>query len=212
MSPTDYLANSILWLPQNMALFFGILFASYIMAGPPPKVYLPERVGAWRYGIVVLALLFICIIAWATLFTSWAMSIVTALLLSVVFFSVAHLIRKPALRAKWFYRSPWPFFVCIAVGFYFVNGEREATLDVQRYGVVYEVKLKGVEGGKRIILMRSLEKGILVHDIVGSRIEFIKWETIELISVRDYGLDKPEGPACQVFAVGCRFEVAPERS
>jgi len=65
----------------------------------------------------------------------------------------------------------------------FFIAKREAEANLRAFAPVYRVvsKEEGVPV-RHIVLLRTLEKGMIVHDPVDQRVEFIRWETIAGLS------------------------------
>jgi hypothetical protein len=189
-TPYDHLANSIEWLPYSLA-YIGFSFALILgLMRLVHKDELPdypsgfqERISKKRlkWPLTLQLLLNISILAFTLLFTSdiGAVTIATlgsgALLAIVMWFSQFTTIFRREEYAT--ILAILPAFVAIA----FVTGAVEAEIALKSTGNVYRLEVKN-SAPVTLILLRSLDKGVLVWDRAANQTSLIRWEQIDRIS------------------------------
>jgi hypothetical protein len=84
----------------------------------------------------------------------------------------------------------------------FIVGQMKGTTALTTVDDPFKIKIKGGEDRQRILL-RNLDKGLLVRSPAHERIEFIRWDQIEEITKASPAV-RLESYSCRFFAVWCR--------
>ena len=71
---------------------------------------------------------------------------------------------------------------------------------------VYDVILKD-GGDKHFDVMRNLVRGIIVHDVLSSKVSFYEWKNIQTLSRRDYARPR-ESFGCVLLGWYCRETIS----
>jgi hypothetical protein len=96
--------------------------------------------------------------------------------------------------------------VPVAMAALFAYGYTNGASDLRRTASVYSIQLKHGDPLHRLIL-RNVEKGLLVRDIVKNEVEFIRWDEVSRVGkITPDHASKPI--VCKLFGWRCDF-VAP---
>ena len=93
----------------------------------------------------------------------------------------------------------------------FTWGVMEGVLDsvgsITTGSSVHRLQLRGDSTEKQILLLRIFEKGLLIRNSSNDRIEFIRWDQVEVLSRRASSGLQPVG--CSWLGLFCRAAVTP---
>lgn len=188
LTTTDYVANAIVALPSIVVMLF-IFWESE-----------PSERTRWRYGLPLTILLFLLSVG-AVGFLFYTGTIFAWLGMAFMFLPLWQM----GLHAHGGPASPVLFSVVRAVPPLLVGalaiGWWQGTLALAEVGDVYTVAFKhdGVE--RRVNLLRSLEKGVIVRDVLAQRVIFYRWDDVSSLS-RPASV-APSPPACSLFGWNC---------
>jgi hypothetical protein len=214
VSATDYLANSILWLPQTLLIVGGGLVSGYIVGGwlgssgaefsvvaPPHK----HREADKAVGFLL---------SWTALVFQ---SLLVGLLVGIALISalVDPLIGMPLIlmfvlpMGTRTYISRWPGTLSgtaifgivtgpLMLGAAFAFGVVEGRLDLKGTKDLVRIERKDAAVGNEVQLLRSFDRGILVHKVIDGRVEFIRWDEVRAMSIAREA-PKEWWPACLIF-------------
>jgi hypothetical protein len=191
VSATDYLSNSILWLPQTLALL-GVAYATaYALAwfAPPPT---PPRVWVQQFLFISAPLL---------------VSVVEPLvgipffLAGVVFVGAGvYLRRQPETFSS---TSIWVALgVPLVLSSAFALGVIEAQDDLRgTTDRLFRIEDKDSKVSDDVNLLRSFDRGILVNNATEKRVEFIRWDEVRAMSIAMEAPKRPRErwPMCFIF-------------
>ena len=195
VSATDYLANSILWLPQMLALLGASYIATYAITKISPR---NEHQPANR----VLLLLFGFAAALAVSMIEPQQG-VPFLLVIVVWAGVEVFFRwRPELRETVSMTIRYiivgvPLVFAAAFGF----GSIEAQGDLRDTKGLFRIERKEAHVEVEVNLLRSFDRGILVNNVLEKRVEFIRWDEVRAMSIAREALKEPKErwPVCLIF-------------
>ena len=77
----------------------------------------------------------------------------------------------------------------------FIWGSVNASSDLTRTDNAYNFRFAGESADHSAIFLRNFDKGVLLRDPVGNKIEFHRWDNIVTIS----------GPVTKTTSIGCRL-------
>ena len=201
LSTSDYLGNAILWLPLGLGFAYLWIDFGLLREKTSAEKTNWKKWSSWILPAIVIGNFTVNFLLPFTFFTP--------IMLLVVFVYVWHLIWQfylpsvgqddpdlaKLVRAMVRLGPP----VMLAM---FVHGWWSADFDVKRFDDPYIFKIRDETEEKSRIFLRSLDKGVLLNNPIAKRVEFYRWEQIELIG-KPKG-NEPRGLACYFFRVGCR--------
>jgi hypothetical protein len=215
-TPYDHLANSIEWLPYSL-VFIGLTFAAN-----SGLIRLLQKEGDFQeYPSGVsernakrkmkwpsrLFLFFNVVPAIITLFVLPTNAEVVVGLASVLYICAVWFVLHYTSLVR---RTEYATFLAISPTFVtlaFLSGATEADIALNSTLNVYRVEVKG-STPVTLILLRSLDKGVLVWDRADNRATLIRWEQIDRIS-HFVSTDLSSRPLFCKFAKTLCFEKEP---
>jgi hypothetical protein len=191
VSASDYLANSILWLPRTLFIVGGGLGsgAALSIIAPPRK----HRVAGSVAKVIIFGIV---------------------LYLSVVdpLFGIPIGLVVVLLRGATAYMRRWPetfsrttrsviLAVPLVLAGAFSLGVGEGQIDLLGTKDLFRIELKEAGASKEVQLLRSFDRGILVHNVTEGRVEFIRWDEVRGMSVASETPKEPKErwPVCLIF-------------
>lgn len=197
VSTTDYFGNAVLWLPWMAIILYGWLDWGVLFG---QKVFRPLTFKK-KGDVIFIVSVFVMIIGslfyfgqllpyvWASpLLFLWLMYGANILPFANTDVEIFVFVRRALLIA------PAVMITLLAWGY--MDGDA----DLVKIRDPYRIEFKGGRATIRVIL-RSLDKGLLVRDVVTDRIEFLRWD--EITNVSRLGLREKTPLSCRWFGVNC---------
>jgi hypothetical protein len=182
MTALDYLRNAVLWLPIATVCLLLYIFCAVVLVRFGLKYLDEKRYGAFRNIVRYTGLTLGSFIAasWLWDFVEGAPSvyIVWSLLIIVscfVLFQSHTLIGASSLLALTL------LLIVSAVGAAVATASLN-DFDLARYEV--SVTEHGDRISQRVVILKSLEKGVLLFAPATQKVMFYRWETVDLIAIR----------------------------
>jgi hypothetical protein len=195
-TPYDFVANSIAWLPESLAIIglyaviSNIVFARLVRrrVSTPNAGSLAERRREIRKSFRALVVMrwtsligaiSVAALAYVLRFPGGVLFGCGAFALLYIFFAMPVLLsrRFKEISGEWrFVLFSMPFVVYLA----FISGTAEAIVAISNFANVYSIAKK--DGSKlQILLLRNLDKGALVYDLAAQQALFIRWDDLTTI-------------------------------
>lgn len=204
VTPSDYFANAILWLPITLILIY--IWINWQELKAPP---LPNRTSwkSWIFPSVVLVLIPLLWFFFGTMIFPHPILLsgiyLWAILLRYIF--PVNDSDTAALFAT--LRRIVQFAIPIAAAT-FVFGFIDGNNDLRSYRNPYIFHMKDDNQDELRIVLRNFDKGVLVRDPVKGRVEFIRWENV--ISIGRIAVATQNVPlSCYWLGLGCGEVVTP---
>jgi hypothetical protein len=191
VSATDYLSNSILWLPQTLALSGGAWASAYAMAKiAPPDEY--RTTATFSKYFVFGAALFFSVV-------EPLIGIPIFLVAVVIELTHAYLRRWPKAFSNTMRQVVLTIALILAGTF--VSGALQGKDDLRGTDDLFRMERKEAPVSKDAQLLRSFDRGILVRNVIEGRVEFIRWDELRAMSVARQAPKEPKEtwPVCLMF-------------
>lgn len=192
----DYFANALIWLPSTVGIltYIQILDQTVERANDGSA-----KVSKWFYAHFVPGVL---LLITGFLFTADPILNIMLVLGYAAFWMLAKIIPLQKVDGRlWLYKTILctPMVLLLSYGY----GASSAYSDLRKTSDVYNLSTKDKPDVKRqLIMLRSFEKGILLHDRLADRLEFVRWDNVASLSkfaTSNLGV----GYSCTWFGVLC---------
>jgi hypothetical protein len=193
VSATDYLANSILWLPQMLALLGGGYIGAYGLTRISPR---NERQQGGRVLQFVITFAATFVVSLADPLVGVPFLLVWAVFLGTeVYFRWRPELRNTLSMTMRHVMVGLPLVPAAAFGL----GALEAQGDLRSTKDLFRIERKDAQ--VEVNLLRSFDRGILVSNITEKRIEFMRWDEVRTMSIAREALKEPKErwPVCLIF-------------
>ena len=196
LSTTDYFSNAILWVPVMIIGMYGYLDWDVLLG---KRRYEIGR--GWWNAIFFLSMFGSPVIAFFFYDHVWVFTFI----LPAIYLWVAYIVGKlPYANAesegqRIMHRAMVIAPVVALVSFGYGVGQGQSALET--FSEPYQLELKQGIKINRIIL-RTFDKGVLVHDPSESRVEFIKWDELQRLSHFSVPENKVP-PSCSLLGINC---------
>lgn len=184
-TPTDYLANSLFWLPAYAAAYLLVLFVSFTIT---PLIFGAKgedggfvrrkslrKFLPWRFFLVATP---------GLIFIAASLDSIAPLLLliPVALTDISHgAYKNQTISAVGFGAAAATNLLLLCTGFFFIFAQLEADFDLRSYSPVYRIELKS-GGLKHAVVLRNMERGILLHHPAEKRVEFVRWDDVRALA------------------------------
>jgi hypothetical protein len=196
LSTTDYFSNAILWVPFMTLVMYGYLDWDVLLG---KRRYEIGR--GWGNAIFFLSMFGSPVVAFFFYDHIWVFTFI----LPVVWLWVAYIAGKlpyadtDSEMQRLIHRAMVIAPVVALVSFGLGVGQGQTALET--FAEPDQLELK--QGAKiNRILLRTVDKGVLVRDPSESRVEFIKWDEIQKLS-RFVVPEHNAPPSCDLFGINC---------
>lgn len=217
MTTSDYFSSAFTWLPETMYFAFiaGVVTTAFHM----PRLNRMYRhpgasTPAWeltlaytsRFTVIGAALVTMFgppgiflneypVLVWLTVYV-WA--------IVWVYLSNRLAILEGLPRAFWVLMLIGPVLITNS----YLSGVREAYIAFMGYPNAYTLEETKANAGRNVIVLRNLDKGLLVRDPVSTRTEFIKWDQVAKLA-KVGGGPRAWPLSCEFFGLFCGKEPSP---
>jgi hypothetical protein len=187
MNATDYLFSALYWLPPAIAISLISIFLSELPnlltdASPPPSRSSKGMIATF----VLLLFLFIVTIVGLDIYNgAWIIYAGLLILFAFIFVVVREVTRGRITVSMPIFATC--FVLILGLTWSIQSGVTDGRAALTKTSGVYIVRLKDEpnDNERHLVLLRNLNTGILVRDVLVRRILYYKWDQIVYLGRRD---------------------------
>jgi hypothetical protein len=210
LTPTDYLANGVLWLPVALATAYGAIDWNKLKEVPKAE---KRDWKNWRTYIWPIFLAVFVIFSFLTM--TWPPNIFSIYFLGGVFVfiwsrtwpglcsSLPQSLEELALIQRQIVRIGPPLLFIL-----FLLGAISAVQDLESPSDPYTVRFKTSDQNDTRIFLRSFDKGILVRNPQTQKVEFQKWDNVVTLEKQPH--KQTSTLMCGLFEICPKAKTAPK--